>query len=67
MGLGKTLTVIALILHRRQTGAQPTLVIARASLGTNWMRELAYFAPELKTIADHGTGRTLADITETTW
>ncbi|WP_280908916.1 DEAD/DEAH box helicase [Streptomyces sp. SAI-090] len=67
MGLGKTLTTISLILHRKQTGARtPTLVIARASLVTNWMRELAKFAPGLKTIAYHGTGRTLAEATGTT-
>lgn len=67
MGLGKTLTAISLILHRRRTGARkPTLVIARASLVTNWMRELAKFAPELTAIAYHGTGRTLADVTDTT-
>ncbi|MFD9285975.1 SNF2-related protein [Streptomyces mirabilis] len=67
MGLGKTLTAISLILHRRQTGAcTPTLVIARASLVTNWMRELAKFASDLKTIAYHGTGRTLAEATGTT-
>ncbi|MGW1616638.1 SNF2-related protein [Streptomyces sp. NPDC002285] len=67
MGLGKTLTAISLILHRQQTRARkPTLVIARASLVTNWMRELAKFAPELPAIAYHGTGRTLADVTDTT-
>ncbi|MEU0343762.1 SNF2-related protein [Streptomyces bobili] len=67
MGLGKTLTAISLILHRQQTGARtPTLVIARASLVTNWMRELAKFAPELVAIAYHGTGRTLAEVTDTT-
>ncbi|MCX4597420.1 DEAD/DEAH box helicase [Streptomyces sp. NBC_01549] len=67
MGLGKTLSAISLILHRQQTGARkPTLVIARASLVTNWMRELAKFAPELKTVAYHGTGRTLAEVTDTT-
>ncbi|MFE2715313.1 SNF2-related protein [Streptomyces mirabilis] len=66
MGLGKTLTAISLILHRQQTGARtPTLVIARASLVTNWMRELAKFAPELTAIAYHGTGRTLAEVTNT--
>jgi len=71
MGLGKTLTAISLILHRQQnrqqTGAcTPTLVIARASLVTNWMRELAKFSPELTAIAYHGTGRTLAEVTDTT-
>ncbi|MEU1458367.1 DEAD/DEAH box helicase [Streptomyces avermitilis] len=67
MGLGKTLTAISLILHRQQTGARkPTLVIARASLVTNWMRELAKFAPRLTAIAYHGTGRTLAEVTDTT-
>ncbi|MFI1701490.1 SNF2-related protein [Streptomyces bobili] len=67
MGLGKTLTAISLILHRQQTGARtPTLVIARASLVTNWMRELAKFAPDLTAIAYHGTGRTLAEVTDAT-
>ncbi|MBC7271500.1 MAG: DEAD/DEAH box helicase [Streptomyces sp.] len=67
MGLGKTLTAISLVLHRQQRGArQPTLVIARASLVTNWMRELAKFAPGLKAIAYHGPGRTLADVTDHT-
>ncbi|WP_331726710.1 SNF2-related protein [Streptomyces sp. NBC_00280] len=66
MGLGKTLTAISLILHRQETGARkPTLVIARASLVTNWIRELARFAPELAAIAYHGTGRTLAEVTDT--
>ncbi|MEU0110619.1 SNF2-related protein [Streptomyces sp. NPDC006251] len=67
MGLGKTLTAISLILHRQQTGrAQPTLVIARASLVTNWTRELAKFAPDLPVIAYHGPGRTLAGVTDHT-
>ncbi|WP_369228478.1 SNF2-related protein (plasmid) [Streptomyces sp. R39] len=67
MGLGKTLTAISLILHRRQTRTRkPTLVLARASLVTNWIRELAKFAPEVQAIAYHGTNRTLADVTDTT-
>ncbi|MET9083632.1 SNF2-related protein [Streptomyces sp. NPDC004237] len=67
MGLGKTLTAISLILHRQRTGARkPTLVLARASLVTNWIRELAKFAPEVQAIAYHGTNRTLAEITGTT-
>lgn len=67
MGLGKTLTAISLILHRQHTGrARPTLVIARASLVTNWTRELAKFAPSLPVVAYHGPGRTLAGVTDTT-
>ncbi|MEU9979536.1 DEAD/DEAH box helicase [Streptomyces sp. NPDC051014] len=67
MGLGKTLTAIALVLHRQHTRTRkPTLVIARASLVTNWIRELAKFAPELQAIAYHGTHRTLEGITDTT-
>ncbi|MFJ5104406.1 DEAD/DEAH box helicase [Streptomyces sp. NPDC088554] len=67
MGLGKTLTAISLILHRRETGAtRPTLVIARASLVTNWTREIGRFAPGTPVLAFHGPGRDLAALTPTT-
>ena len=64
MGLGKTLTAIALTLHRQRSGSQqPTLVIARASLVTNWVREIEKFAPGIPVIAFHGPGRTLDHLT----
>jgi SNF2 family DNA or RNA helicase len=67
MGLGKTLTSIALALHRRQAGSrQPTLVVARASLVTNWVREIRRFAPDTPVIAYHGPDRTLNGLTPDT-
>ena len=46
MGLGKTVQLIALLLHRVRTG--PALVVAPTSVGDNWLRELARFAPSLE-------------------
>ncbi|MGC5342037.1 DEAD/DEAH box helicase [Streptomyces sp. DT171] len=67
MGLGKTLTSIGLILHRQEAGAaRPTLVVARASLVTNWVREIRRFAPRTPVVAYHGPGRTLVDVTSDT-
>ena len=46
MGLGKTITLIALHLHRRERGATgPTLVVCPASLLGNWEDEVHRFAP----------------------
>ena len=47
MGLGKTLQAIALLLARSNDG--PSLVVAPASVCGNWRREIARFAPTLKT------------------
>jgi len=46
MGLGKTLQALAVVLDRMQEG--PTLVIAPTSIGFNWVRETARFAPDLR-------------------
>ena len=46
MGLGKTVQAIALILRRSTEG--PTLVVAPASVCSNWISELERFAPDLK-------------------
>ena len=49
MGLGKTLQALALLLHRAPRG--PALVVAPMSLGFNWQREAAAFAPTLEVVA----------------
>jgi superfamily II DNA or RNA helicase len=46
MGLGKTLQALALLLHR--AGEGPALVVAPTSVGFNWAREAARFAPSLR-------------------
>ena len=45
MGLGKTIQTLALLLLRAPTG--PALVVAPTSVCTNWMAEIARFAPTL--------------------
>ena len=55
MGLGKTVQLIALLLHRARTG--PALVVAPTSVGDNWLRELARFAPSLKAHGFTGADR----------
>ena len=62
MGLGKTLQTIALLEHYRARGRwreAPALVVLPTSLLTNWQRELARFAPELRVAIFHGPGRGL--------
>ncbi len=55
MGLGKTVQIIALLLSRAHLG--PVLVVAPTSVCTNWMRELARFAPTLDAHEYLGTER----------
>ena len=60
MGLGKTLQTIALLEHYRARGRwddAPALIVLPTSLITNWQRELARFAPELRVGVYHGGGR----------
>lgn len=60
MGLGKTLQTIASINHFKQSEAGvagPALVVAPTSLLGNWMAELKRFAPGLRSLQFHGTGR----------
>ncbi len=64
MGLGKTIQIIALHLYRahlHQEGG-PTLVVCPASLLGNWEREVARFAPEVRTHRFHGTKRSLEEV-----
>ena len=71
MGLGKTIQLISLLLLEREVaqkrveaqggttahGVGPTLLFAPTSVLSNWVREVARFAPNLKTMAHHGTTR----------
>jgi len=45
MGLGKTVQTIALMVHRVENG--PALVVAPASVLSNWEKEILRFAPSL--------------------
>lgn len=51
MGLGKTLQVISALFKLKEEGKitaeRPALVIVPTSLITNWVREVAHFAPEM--------------------
>ena len=57
MGLGKTMQIIALLLQLRREAAppraHPSLLIAPASLLGNWRKEIARFAPTLRTATAH--------------
>jgi non-specific serine/threonine protein kinase len=56
MGLGKTIQVLSLLLmHRREAPAQrvPSLLVAPASLLSNWSAEIEQFAPALKSVVAH--------------
>jgi superfamily II DNA or RNA helicase len=59
MGLGKTLQTIAHLLAEKEAGrmTRPSLVVAPTSLVRNWEREIARFAPSLRTVVFHGSGR----------
>ena len=55
MGLGKTVQALALLLRRAGDG--PSLVVAPASVGFNWAREAARFAPSLQVVEYAGPER----------
>jgi SNF2 family DNA or RNA helicase len=60
MGLGKTPQTIALLLHEREKSngqRRPTLIICPTSVVSNWERELARFAPDLRVLVHHGAAR----------
>lgn len=57
MGLGKTLQIIALLHARINQGRGPALVIAPSTLLENWRRELAHFAPSIRTLVHSGKDR----------
>ncbi|PVZ64355.1 DEAD/DEAH box helicase [Pelagibaculum spongiae] len=60
MGLGKTVQTLAHILKEKQRLKDtmlPVLVVAPTSLMHNWRRETERFAPSLKVLLHHGSGR----------
>ncbi len=59
MGLGKTIQTIALILHDLEEGRadRPVLVVCPTSVVGNWAREIDRFAPSLRVMVHHGSGR----------
>jgi SNF2 family DNA or RNA helicase len=59
MGLGKTLQTIAhfCVEHAEGRLTTPALVVAPTTLVSNWARECAKFAPELKVVVLHGPER----------
>ncbi|MDX3643942.1 DEAD/DEAH box helicase [Streptomyces sp. MB09-02B] len=69
MGLGKSLTALALHLHRRDQACQPvgpSLIVCPASMLINWEREVQRFAPTVPTARYHGPDRTLDGTTART-
>jgi len=62
MGLGKTVQTIAWAVSDRVAHPDegPILIVAPLTLLTNWQREFARFAPDLKVYVHHGDGRHVA-------
>ncbi|CAA3021981.1 ATP-dependent DNA helicase DDM1 isoform X1 [Olea europaea subsp. europaea] len=55
MGLGKTIQTIAFLAHLKGNGLDgPYMIIAPLSTLSNWMSEIARFAPSLHAIIYHG-------------
>ncbi len=59
MGLGKTVQTLAHLLCEKQAGRldRPALVVAPTSLMGNWRQETQRFAPALRVLILHGSGR----------
>jgi len=82
MGLGKTVQAIAMLLHERMVAAEPAtapedasaaataylpaLLICPTSVVANWRREVERFAPSLRILVHHGSGRLDGDAFVTT-
>ena len=59
MGLGKTLQVISALRDPGgKSGSGGALVLAPGSLLENWIREIARFCPDFRTLKHHGSIRT---------
>jgi SNF2 family DNA or RNA helicase len=59
MGLGKTIQVLALLLHleERDELGHPVLLICPTSVVSNWRKEAERFAPALRVLIHHGPER----------
>ncbi|MEV4637938.1 SNF2-related protein [Actinoplanes sp. NPDC049548] len=59
MGLGKTAQTLSLLLSERVEGHRPapTLLVCPMSLVSNWQKEAARFAPDLRVHVHHGGTR----------
>lgn len=67
MGLGKTLQIITVLLKLKEEGElakRKALIIVPTTLLTNWMKEIAKFAPDLKAAIYHGSNRNLKLVKE---
>ncbi|MEZ4865280.1 MAG: DEAD/DEAH box helicase [Caldilineaceae bacterium] len=65
MGLGKTIQSIALLLAIRERSNTPppaALLLCPTSVVANWRREVERFAPTLRTLVHHGSGRLSGDL-----
>ena len=64
MGLGKTVQSIALMLYTKQKlgeATPPSLLLCPTSVVANWRREVERFAPTLRVLMHHGSGRLSGD------
>ncbi len=60
MGLGKTIQTLAMLLRVQEDEGRlpgPVLLVAPTSVVTNWAREVATFAPALRTLVHQGAHR----------
>ncbi len=59
MGLGKTIELIAFLVHLQEQNALelPTLLVCPISVLGNWEREVKKFGPTLKVLVHHGDKR----------
>ncbi len=68
MGLGKTIQVIATLLRLKEEGkldgGQKALIVVPTTLLTNWCKEIARFAPELRVHVYHGPMREMAPLAD---
>ncbi|TVR41889.1 MAG: DEAD/DEAH box helicase [Planctomycetota bacterium] len=63
MGLGKTIQVLALLsLRAQQEGRCPSLLVAPASLLSNWAAEAQRFTPGLSVLVAHGSALAANDL-----
>lgn len=63
MGTGKTISLLALLLHEKAEGRLdgPSLVVCPTSVIGNWQREAQRFTPSLNVMVHHGPERLTGD------